>query len=105
MATAASNQQQSAMSTPPPHQPIGGFAQAQANNSNNTRGSFTDDLHKLVDDLARGTLEAVQARPAPSPDGSTSSSNRSTPNHAGLQWLWNEIGASEVRGVGVKAGL
>ncbi|KAJ8360965.1 hypothetical protein SKAU_G00174900 [Synaphobranchus kaupii] len=47
MATAASNQQQSAMSTPPPHQAIAGFAQAQANNSNNKIGTFTDDLHKL----------------------------------------------------------
>ncbi|XP_064161107.1 serine/threonine-protein kinase WNK2-like isoform X3 [Anguilla rostrata] len=103
MATAASNQQQSAMSSSPHHQQITGFAQAQANNSNNKRGSFADDLHKLVDDWARETLEATLARPAPSPDSSTSSSNRSTPslrrptpNHAGLQWLWNEISATEV---------
>lgn len=96
--TGTSNQQQSAISTPPPHQPITGLAQAQANNSNNKRGSFPDDLHRMVDDLARETLETALATTTPSPGGSTTSSNRSspslsspTPNSAGLRWLWNEI--------------
>ncbi|XP_024268357.1 serine/threonine-protein kinase WNK2 isoform X5 [Oncorhynchus tshawytscha] len=75
------SQQQTASSTPPPHQPIAGLAQAQANNSNNKTGtftgtyhgayigsyagSFTDDLHRLVDDWAMEAL-AVSWRPRPS---------------------------------------
>ncbi|XP_052383176.1 serine/threonine-protein kinase WNK2 isoform X2 [Oncorhynchus keta] len=75
------SQQQTAISTPPPHQPIAGLAQAQANNSNNKTGtftgtypgayigsyagSFTDDLHRLVDDWAMEAL-AVSWGPRPS---------------------------------------
>ncbi|XP_036389120.1 serine/threonine-protein kinase WNK2-like isoform X2 [Megalops cyprinoides] len=74
-ATSNQNQQQqqqqqqqqhpvAAVSTPPPPQPISGLAQAQTNNSNNKTGTFTDDLHKLVDDWAKETLAASHARPS-----------------------------------------
>ncbi|XP_075883106.1 serine/threonine-protein kinase WNK2 isoform X9 [Nelusetta ayraudi] len=51
---------------PPPHpQPINRLAQVQTNNSNNKRGTFTDDLHKLVDDWTRETVAAAsQSRPS-----------------------------------------
>ncbi|KAM3878442.1 serine/threonine-protein kinase WNK2 [Diretmus argenteus] len=54
--------------TPPPHQPVRGLAQAQANNSNNKTGTYTgtsiranesnlaDDLQRLMDDWAREVL-------------------------------------------------
>ncbi|KAL7884358.1 hypothetical protein AOLI_G00071280 [Acnodon oligacanthus] len=66
--TSASNQQ----SIPPPAvmpapapRPITTLAQAQTNNSNNKTGTFTDDLHKLVDDWAKETLAAgLQPRPS-----------------------------------------
>ncbi|XP_016085022.1 serine/threonine-protein kinase WNK2-like [Sinocyclocheilus grahami] len=45
--------------------PITVLVQAQANNSNNKSGTFTDDLHKLVDDWAKETLaSASQLRPS-----------------------------------------
>ncbi|XP_016106120.1 serine/threonine-protein kinase WNK2 [Sinocyclocheilus grahami] len=45
--------------------PITVLVQAQANNSNNKSGTFTDDLHKLVDDWAKETLaSAPQLRPS-----------------------------------------
>ncbi|XP_058640890.1 serine/threonine-protein kinase WNK2-like isoform X2 [Onychostoma macrolepis] len=45
--------------------PITALVQAQANNSNNKSGTFTDDLHKLVDDWAKETLaSAPQLRPS-----------------------------------------
>ncbi|XP_067251645.1 serine/threonine-protein kinase WNK2-like isoform X2 [Chanodichthys erythropterus] len=45
--------------------PITALVQAQANNSNNKTGTFTDDLHKLVDDWAKETLaSAPQPRPS-----------------------------------------
>ncbi|XP_051509229.1 serine/threonine-protein kinase WNK2-like [Myxocyprinus asiaticus] len=48
-------------------QPITSLVQAQANNSNNKTGTFTDDLHKLVDDWAKETLgSASQPRPSTS---------------------------------------
>ncbi|XP_018617807.2 serine/threonine-protein kinase WNK2 isoform X1 [Scleropages formosus] len=66
VASAATSQHQQhvppAGSTPPLPQPITGLAQAQANNSNNKSGTFTDDLHKLVDDWAKETLAASQPR-------------------------------------------
>ncbi|KAM4652003.1 serine/threonine-protein kinase WNK2 [Discoglossus pictus] len=37
--------------------------QVQANNSNNKRGTFTDDLHKLVDEWASKTVGAAQFKP------------------------------------------
>lgn len=41
------------------------LAQAQTNNSNNKKpGTFTDDLHKLVDDWTKETLAATQPRPS-----------------------------------------
>ncbi|XP_071377113.1 serine/threonine-protein kinase WNK2-like [Centroberyx affinis] len=67
-AQTASNQTQSSLTgaTPSPSpQPITGLAQVQTNNSNNKRGTFTDDLHKLVDDWTKETLAAAhQPRPS-----------------------------------------
>lgn len=37
----------------------------QTNNSNNKRGTFTDDLHKLVDDWTKETVAAA-SQPRPS---------------------------------------
>ncbi|XP_062248830.1 serine/threonine-protein kinase WNK2-like isoform X5 [Platichthys flesus] len=52
--------------TPSPSaQPITRLAQAQTNNSNNKRCTFTDDLHKLVDDWTKETVAAAnQPRPS-----------------------------------------
>eukprot|EP00062_Callorhinchus_milii_P017654 gi/632970257/ref/XP_007901548.1/ PREDICTED: serine/threonine-protein kinase WNK2 isoform X1 [Callorhinchus milii] len=38
--------------------------QTQANNSNNKKGTFTDDLHKLVDDWTKETVGATQMKPS-----------------------------------------
>ncbi|XP_062977329.1 serine/threonine-protein kinase WNK2 [Elgaria multicarinata webbii] len=38
--------------------------QVQANNSNNKKGTFTDDLHKLVDQWTSKTVGAVQVKPS-----------------------------------------
>ncbi|KAL7986067.1 hypothetical protein Chor_011233 [Crotalus horridus] len=38
--------------------------QVQANNSNNKKGTFTDDLHKLVDQWTSKTVGAVQTKPS-----------------------------------------
>ncbi|KAL6119167.1 wnk2 [Pungitius sinensis] len=54
-----------AAATPSP-QPIARLAQVQTNNSNNKRGTFTDDLHKLVDDWAKETAGAAANQPRPS---------------------------------------
>ncbi|XP_058498118.1 serine/threonine-protein kinase WNK2-like isoform X8 [Solea solea] len=55
-----------ATATPSPSaQPVARFAQVQTNNSNNKRGMFTEDLHKLVDDWAKETVAAAnQPRPS-----------------------------------------
>ncbi|XP_056380300.1 serine/threonine-protein kinase WNK2 isoform X3 [Hyla sarda] len=37
--------------------------QAQSNNSNNKKGTFTEDLHKLVDEWASKTVGAAQFKP------------------------------------------
>uniref|UniRef100_A0A8C5YZ24 WNK lysine deficient protein kinase 2 n=1 Tax=Marmota marmota marmota TaxID=9994 RepID=A0A8C5YZ24_MARMA len=37
--------------------------QAQVNNSNNKKGTFTDDLHKLVDQWTTKTVGAAQLKP------------------------------------------
>ncbi|KAG9333839.1 hypothetical protein JZ751_009989, partial [Albula glossodonta] len=87
---------QSAMSTPPPHQPMAGLAQAQANNSNNKSGTFTDDLHKMVDDWAQGTLEMALTSPTLSPTSSTPSLNSPVLRHAGMHWLWDEFSATQM---------
>lgn len=64
MASRHSQQQApAANSTPPLPQPLAGLTQAQTNNSNNKSATFTDDLHKLVDDWAKETLAATQAKP------------------------------------------
>lgn len=38
--------------------------QAQVNNSNNKKGTFTDDLHKLVDEWTSKTAGATQLKPS-----------------------------------------
>ncbi|KAM4571947.1 serine/threonine-protein kinase WNK2 isoform 1-T1 [Fundulus diaphanus] len=43
-------------------QPFARLAQVQTNNSNNKRGTFTEDLHKLVDDWTKETLAATRPR-------------------------------------------
>ncbi|XP_051949776.1 serine/threonine-protein kinase WNK2-like isoform X2 [Xyrauchen texanus] len=64
--TSASNQHSPPVTMPAVSpQPITSLVQAQANNSNNKTGTFTDDLHKLVDDWAKETLgSASQPRPS-----------------------------------------
>ncbi|XP_063741220.1 serine/threonine-protein kinase WNK2 isoform X2 [Eleginops maclovinus] len=67
-AQTASSQTQPALTTATPSaspQPITRLAQVQTNNSNNKRGTFTDDLHKLVDDWTKETVAAAnQPRPS-----------------------------------------
>nr|XP_046199186.1 serine/threonine-protein kinase WNK2-like isoform X3 [Oncorhynchus gorbuscha] len=64
--TASNQQQPEAVPNPlPSPQPMTLLAQAQTNNSNNKKpGTFTDDLHKLVDDWTKETLAATQPRPS-----------------------------------------
>ncbi|XP_031649787.1 serine/threonine-protein kinase WNK2 isoform X3 [Oncorhynchus kisutch] len=64
--TASNQQQPAAVPNPlPSPQPMTVLAQAQTNNSNNKKpGTFTDDLHKLVDDWTKETLAATQPRPS-----------------------------------------
>ncbi|CAJ1084907.1 serine/threonine-protein kinase WNK2 isoform X5 [Xyrichtys novacula] len=59
--TAASQTQPTLTTTTPSPspQPITRLAQVQTNNSNNKRGTFTDDLHKLVDDWTKETVAAA----------------------------------------------
>ncbi|PKK21665.1 WNK lysine deficient protein kinase 2 [Columba livia] len=45
---------------PVPHSTL----QVQANNSNNKKGTFTDDLHKLVDQWTSKTVGAAQTKPS-----------------------------------------
>ncbi|GCB73994.1 hypothetical protein scyTo_0003078 [Scyliorhinus torazame] len=47
---------------PQRHQPA--QQQNQTNNSNNKKGTFTDDLHKLVDDWTKETVGAAQFKPS-----------------------------------------
>uniref|UniRef100_UPI00398F1FCD serine/threonine-protein kinase WNK2-like isoform X2 n=1 Tax=Pristiophorus japonicus TaxID=55135 RepID=UPI00398F1FCD len=47
---------------PQHHQPP--QQQTQTNNSNNKKGTFTDDLHKLVDDWTKETVGAAQFKPS-----------------------------------------
>eukprot|EP00066_Takifugu_rubripes_P011621 XP_011600887.1 PREDICTED: serine/threonine-protein kinase WNK2 isoform X6 [Takifugu rubripes] len=63
--TATSQTQPTAATPSPPPQPIPQLARVQTNNSNNKRGTFTDDLHKLVDDWTKETVAAAsQSRPS-----------------------------------------
>ncbi|XP_026126517.1 serine/threonine-protein kinase WNK2 isoform X5 [Carassius auratus] len=64
--TSASNQNLPPTAIPAASsRPITVLVQAQANNSNNKSGTFTDDLHKLVDDWAKETLASgPQLRPS-----------------------------------------
>ncbi|XP_058855845.1 serine/threonine-protein kinase WNK2-like isoform X1 [Acipenser ruthenus] len=48
----------------PMPQQLQGLAQAQANNSNDKKGTFTDDLHKLVDDWTKETVGATHIKPS-----------------------------------------
>ncbi|XP_042347096.1 LOW QUALITY PROTEIN: serine/threonine-protein kinase WNK2 [Plectropomus leopardus] len=67
-AQTASSQTQPTLTTATPApspQPITRLAQVQTNNSNNKRGTFTDDLHKLVDDWTKETVAAA-SQPRPS---------------------------------------
>lgn len=64
----ASSQPQSSLTTATPSpspQPITRLAQVQTNNSNNKGGTFTDDLHKLLDDWTKETVAAAK-QPRPS---------------------------------------
>ncbi|XP_013990282.2 serine/threonine-protein kinase WNK2 isoform X11 [Salmo salar] len=65
-ATQTASNQQPAVPTPSSSpQPMAALVQAQTNNSNNKKpGTFTDDLHKLVDDWTKETLAANQPRPS-----------------------------------------
>lgn len=65
-AQTATSQTQPTTATPSPSpQPIPQLARVQTNNSNNKRGTFTDDLHKLVDDWTKETVAAAsQSRPS-----------------------------------------
>ncbi|XP_019486515.1 PREDICTED: serine/threonine-protein kinase WNK2 isoform X11 [Hipposideros armiger] len=49
---------------PEPGPPPALHVQAQVNNSNNKKGTFTDDLHKLVDDWTSKTVGAAQLKPS-----------------------------------------
>lgn len=49
---------------PEPGPPPALHVQAQVNNSNNKRGTFTDDLHKLVDEWTSKTAGAAQLKPS-----------------------------------------
>lgn len=63
--TATSQTQPTAATPSPSPQPIPQLARVQTNNSNNKRGTFTDDLHKLVDDWTKETVAAAsQSRPS-----------------------------------------
>lgn len=63
--TATSQTQPITATSSPTPQPITQLARVQTNNSNNKRGTFTDDLHKLVDDWTKETVAAAsQSRPS-----------------------------------------
>ncbi|XP_078806605.1 serine/threonine-protein kinase WNK2 isoform X28 [Oryzias latipes] len=63
--TASSHPQAAVTSASPSPQQFTRLAQVQSNNSNNNRGTFTDDLHKLVDDWTKETVAAA-SQPRPS---------------------------------------
>ncbi|XP_054637743.1 serine/threonine-protein kinase WNK2 [Dunckerocampus dactyliophorus] len=64
-ATVPTQPSHASATTSPSPQSIGRLAQVQTNNSNNKRNTFTDDLHKLVDDWAKETI-AASHQPSPS---------------------------------------
>lgn len=49
---------------PEPGPPPTLHVQAQVNNSNNKKGTFTDDLHKLVDEWTSKTVGVAQLKPS-----------------------------------------
>lgn len=87
--------------TPPPHQPVIGLAQAQANNSNNktsggsmsaTENSLPEDLQRLMDDWSQDVL-IVTHRPH---TNSLSIHGQLPWDQAGPQTLEEPITASDV---------
>ncbi|XP_074813909.1 serine/threonine-protein kinase WNK2 isoform X9 [Natator depressus] len=54
----------SLVTCPEPLPPPALQVQVQANNSNNKKGTFTDDLHKLVDQWTSKTVGAAQSKPS-----------------------------------------
>ncbi|XP_074862226.1 serine/threonine-protein kinase WNK2 isoform X8 [Carettochelys insculpta] len=54
----------SLVTCPEPLPPTTLPVQVQANNSNNKKGMFTDDLHKLVDQWTSKTVGAAQSKPS-----------------------------------------
>ncbi|XP_047218727.1 serine/threonine-protein kinase WNK2-like isoform X2 [Girardinichthys multiradiatus] len=67
--------------------PFPRLAQVQTNNSNNKRGTFTEDLHKLVDDWTKETLAAANQPPT-----SLSRMKRQT-RQRGTDWRPAQMGA------------
>ncbi|KAM9408933.1 serine/threonine-protein kinase WNK2 isoform 2-T2 [Pholidichthys leucotaenia] len=85
--TVTQSQQMPSGVTPPPHQPVMGLAQAQANNSNNKTASYRgvcnesnlpEDLQRLMDDWAQEVLIVTQ-RP------------RTNSLSIGGQQLWDQV--------------
>ncbi|KAI4877187.1 hypothetical protein NFI96_026935, partial [Prochilodus magdalenae] len=89
---AASNQPQMPPgSTPPPHQPVVGLAQAQTNNSNNKTDLFPAELHRLVGTWVQEARSPTHALPlSQRPWRATRSRTRSTggvPPGSATPWL------------------
>ncbi|XP_061909546.1 serine/threonine-protein kinase WNK2 isoform X7 [Entelurus aequoreus] len=63
-ATAQTQPSLASATTSPSPQSISLLAQVQTNNSNNKRSTFTDDLHKLVDDWPKAISAANQPPPS-----------------------------------------
>ncbi|XP_061838139.1 serine/threonine-protein kinase WNK2 isoform X2 [Nerophis lumbriciformis] len=63
-ATAQTQPSLASATTLPSPQSISRLAQVQTNNSNNKRSTFTDDLHKLVDDWPKAISAANQPPPS-----------------------------------------
>lgn len=84
--------------------------QAQVNNSNNKKGTFTDDLHKLVDEWTTKTVGAAQVKPTLNQlkqtqklhDMEASGEARAVSEHG--HWLYRE-GYGSIRMVAVTMSL
>ncbi|XP_032996766.1 serine/threonine-protein kinase WNK2 isoform X6 [Lacerta agilis] len=77
--------------------------QVQANNSNNKKGTFTDDLHKLVDQWTSKTVGAVQAKPSLNQLKQNQKRQDMEPKANPMQTLNETCGVNSVRtGVGEK---
>ncbi|XP_036897256.1 serine/threonine-protein kinase WNK2 isoform X10 [Sturnira hondurensis] len=64
VATSTGSSTSSLVPGPEPGPPPALHGQAQVNNSNNKKGTFTDDLHKLVDEWTSKTVGASQLKPS-----------------------------------------